>query len=310
MKDETAKTTKEIQQKKKRTRKPKRPHYKVHYSSIDIQAKIKEFLEAGYKVVHTKTRKTECLHVPLPDKSYDISIYRTDELISFEEMNLQNACKREFKKNEDKIKPISNYDIKYNSFSPSLKDVYKDSGSMYSYKGISEIDLTKAYYYAAKNLGYISEEFFNKCMQIPKSQRLRLIGSIATRKTIFEYDPTENKKAPVSVKIKQDEKLRLAWDNIVTYVDRAMNEVETYLGKDFLFYWVDGVYFKDHGLNAKKIQLIFKKHGFDSTYEKLHRVDVVNKNGVVELDVYKGENGEIFKPFTVPMYNQKAYKFE
>lgn len=303
---------KEVKQQPKRGRpkgKPKRPNKKIYYTSTNLKYKIERFVKAGYNVTLTETRRTQYISVKLHDKPYDLTIFKTDEIIKFEEMNLQRACKKEFKSNEDKIKEMTEEEAecKYNSFSSSLKDVYKDSGSMYSYDDISEIDLTKAYYYASLHLGYISREFFDRCMEIPKQQRLRLIGSIATRKTIWTYEAGNTE--PVKVHVKEDKKLRLAWDNIVRYVDKAMNEVERFLGEDFLFYWVDGVYFRDYGHNAKKIQLIFQKYGFESTYEKLHRVDVVNKNGVVELDVYKGENGEIFKPFTVPMYNQKAYKF-
>ena len=300
-------TTKPKGEKKTKSKPKKKPVKKTYFSSINLQKKIEEYVSLGYPVVLTETRKTKTIFVQLHDFPFDIQIFKTDEIIRYEEMNLQMQCKREFKKNVDNIKPINPNELKYNSFSPSLKDVYRDSGSMYSYEGISEIDLSKAYYSAALELGYISKDFYDKCLQVPKSQRLRLIGSIATRKTIWTYEPY--KKEAVKVHVKEDKKLRMAWDNIVYYVDKAMNKVESYLGKDFLFYWVDGIYFKDRGYNARKIQMIFKEFGFDSTYEKLHRVDVVNKNGIVELDVFKGEKGEIFKPFTVPMYNQRAYKF-
>lgn len=292
-----------------KNKKPKREKVKIHYSDLDVNREIQRYVDLGYEVIHQKTRKTDCIHVI--GEKMDLYLYKTDRITSYEEMNLQNKCKKEFTKNIDKIKPINPNELKYNSFSPSLKEVYSDSGSIYEYENICEVDLTKAYYYAALNLGYISKEFFDECLTLPKQHRLRLIGSIATRKTIFSYSPkNEIPHQPFDVKVKQNEKLREAWDNIVYYVDSAMNEAQNYLGEDFLFYWVDGIYFKDYGLNTKKVQLIFEKYGFDSTYEKLHRVEAVNKNGLIELDVYKGENGEVYKPFTVPMYNNKAYNFK
>jgi hypothetical protein len=304
-KSKEVKPTKKAAKKKK---KKKRPHLKVYIMRGNIKSKIDDFLRWGYDVNVGSTNRTTTISVKTPDK--DITVFYTGQIVTYKEMHLQRECKREFKSNEHLIEETTEEENYYN-FSPSLKDVAKDSGSIYELKNVSEIDITKAYYYSARNLGYISEEFFQKCMVLPKEQRLRLIGSIATRKTVKTFTVESYKKngksdEPDDMFIKQDKKLRLAWKNIVINVDKAMSDVMTYLKKDFIFYWVDGIYFYNDGMNKFKVDQIFKKHGFDSTFENHEKVQVVNKFGCLEIQIHKGDT---YKPFTVPMSKQKAYQF-
>jgi len=51
-----------------------------------------------------------------------------------------------------------------------------------------EIDLTAAYLTAAKQLGLLSADTVKRLSRFPKKWRLRILGAIATRKTIQEYD--------------------------------------------------------------------------------------------------------------------------
>lgn len=312
-KTEAGKATKAVKEaskkkKSKKEKKDKKRHLKVYIMKGDIQQRIDDFLKWGYDVNVSTTQRTTIIAIKTPDK--DITIFYTGQIITYKEMHLQRECKREFKKNEHLIEDTEEKENYYN-FSPTLKEVAKDSGSIYELENVSEVDITKAYYRSARNLGYISEEFFQKCMKIPKDQRLRLIGSIATRKTVKTYKSKDflengNSTEPYSTFIKEDKKLRLAWRNIVINVDNAMSDVMTHLKDDFIFYWVDGIFFHNDGMNAFKVRQIFKKHGFETTFEEHERVEVINKWGCLQIQVHKGNT---YKPFNVPMNKQKAYQF-
>lgn len=114
------------------------------------------------------------------------------------------------------------------------------AGEAKIFKNCLEIDINKAYYKAALNLGIITESYYNKYINLPKDVRLKLIGAIATRKQIFNY---KNGKLE-SIEEETNQLLRKAWFMIVNEVDSALYYFAEKLGENFIFYWVDGIYIK------------------------------------------------------------------
>lgn len=190
---------------------------------------------------------------------------------SFKELNLFQEIRKEVRFNiEEKQLRIPEYtsnDIGYYLFSNKIHEAQKTGREVYT--DVMEFDIRKAYYQAACNLGYISHEFYLKCIELPKTTRLRLIGSIATSKAIYIYKKGVLQPIPPP---EEDELLRRAWFNICKYVDECMRTLRQLMGSNFLFYWVDGIYC----LNSPEIDNILLhaslKYKFDFEFRPVDQI--------------------------------------
>ena len=243
--------------------------------------------------------------IELDDENYLFS----DTKMTIPEMILQKKMKKEVEGVYVEDNPtLPSYVPKYYSFSPTLKNIEDYSGTYHSYNNICEFDITSAYYKTALNLGYISEEFYRECIDLPKAWRLRLIGSIATAKDVFTYEQGEL----VGHEVIKNEKNRKAWSNIVNAVDNCMQSVKEIIGDDFLFYWVDGIFMTTE--NNTKLELIklaniiFKRCGYDFGITDIPKMEVINVNGSSQIMIHM-ENGKR-KPYFVARSSTKAYYLE
>jgi len=225
----------------------------------------------------------------------NIAYYFNDEHIQMNYLHLITKVREEFKRNEAEIKKHkevpSVLDIKYYSFSEQTR-ITQSAGEIHEFKNIIEADITKAYYQAARNLKFISPEFYELCLNLPKEQRLKLLGSIAVRKYINSYENGVHKEQ----EIKADEIMRKAWFLICDNVAACMTEIQNKLKNDFLFYWVDGIYFVDKAKNKKVIEQIGKKYAFAFKYVKIDGMTSTNKSSHIEIQLKKGDEVKLFYP--------------
>lgn len=220
---------------------------------------------------------------------------------------------------------INPYNVEYFDFNKALKNYIHDSGSVYRMKNCIEIDIVKAYYNALKILGFIDEEFYKKCISIPKQDRLRLVGSIATVKTIQEFVDGEK----VNEFIEQNSALRDVWWLICLKVSQSMQVLKSVIDrldkrhgmkeKSFLFYWVDGIYLRElpekelkRYENTKDIytdicEELKQEIGFEYKLTRLKEIELVNTGKTLELKVFKEFDSEDYKLFYIPDYNLKSY---
>jgi len=117
---------------------------------------------------------------------------------------------------------------------------------------VYNIDLTAAYLYVLKNLEIISNGLFDKLLNLPKIDRLASIGTLASKKLIFSYD--QNGDLKEEAQIIEDKELSNVFYLCVEEVNLLMNICRDLLGDDFIFYWVDGIYFK----NKNQLDLLHK----------------------------------------------------
>lgn len=251
-----------------------------------------------------KTSKTA--KFVLPDGS--AKLYCDSGVIGFSELSLMTELKAMIKNSKGFRKVdfgITPQMIRYFDFSDSVYEAEIDAGSVYSYgSDLVEMDITKAYYQVCRNKDLITEEFYQKCLELPKDVRLKLIGSIATITYLHEYK--EGKL--IDITIKKDDDLRKVWFNICHAVDTVMGDIANAVPvNDFLFYWVDGIYFKKGSVsdNIHIAKSIMKNANFDFTIEYLKKVEIKNKAGVIQLNIEKS-NG-VKKVFFVPQKQVKGY---
>lgn len=191
---------------------------------------------------------------------------------SYKELNLFREINREVKYNiEQKNLVVPDYsrnDVGYYLFSDTLHQAAKTKQEQV-FTDIIEFDIVKAYYQAARNLGYISNEFYTQCIELPKQTRLRLIGSIATSKIVFTYVKGKLTGDPYK---KEDQELRKAWFHICKYVDACMRDLRNLMKEDFLFYWVDGIYCRNTDAIDNYIMYASLKYGFDFEYKTVNKI--------------------------------------
>ena len=269
--------------------KPERGRVKDIWISQGNAFKEEQRLKAeGETFTVTRTNVTTVFK--FPNTSWANKIY-SRVTFTFKEMNLFAEIRKEVLHNiEYKKLLLPNYestDIGYYLFSNKIHKAQETGREVFD--DAMEFDIVKAYYMAAYNLGYISMDFFLKCIELPKVTRLRLIGSIATSKTIFKY---ENGKLTGKPEIKENEDLRKAWFHICKYVDEAMRNLAKLLGNDFLFYWVDGLYCLANPNIDAYIRHCTLKYGFDFEYKMVDQIVVERDEKKKSMLVKAFKSGE------------------
>lgn len=239
-------------------------------------------------------------------------IFSEGVYMSKKEMILQRQLKKEIEKNTKDVDVSFSKDkkIHFFEFDSSLKYMVETTGDCVDIKNILEMDITKAYYQMAYNLGYISKKFYDKCLELPKEIRLRLLGSIATKRVIEKW---QNGKV-IEMKIVEDLRMRDIWFHICYNVGKVMKECSNAIQDYFIFYWVDGIYFQQHPhFNTENdptkqiIQKIFKKNNLKFSINQLEKISLQNHNNEIMLKCWK--EGKVKSNFSVPHKKVKKYIF-
>ena len=238
-------------------------------------------------------------------------IFSDGVYMSKKEMILQKKLKKEIEKNtKDKDVKFTGKKIHFFGFDSSLKYMVETTGDCIDIENVLEMDITKAYYQMAYNLGYISKKFFDVTLTLPKHIRLRLLGSIATKRIVETY--VDGKV--VEMKVVEDLRMRDIWFNICYHVGKVMKECADATQDFFIFYWVDGIYFQQHPqFNSEQdptkqiIQTIFEKNNLKFTINQLEKISLQNLNNEVMLKCWK--NGKVKSNFSVPHKKVKKYIF-
>lgn len=122
---------------------------------------------------------------------------------------------------------------------------------------IDELDLSAAYLTAAELLGLMPGELSQKLRRLRKTWRLRILGAIATHKTMMHLDETGS---ILRTEIKADADLRRAWFAICQLVDRVQRQLSRSLHSDFRFYWYDNLF---AGAGSLTQEVVESCSGFD-----------------------------------------------
>jgi hypothetical protein len=117
----------------------------------------------------------------------------------------------------------------------------------YNYsKDIYEIDLTGAYWNFAYKEGFITEQIYLRGLEVPKKVRLISLGNLAKRSLYLNFDGNNYAK-PVYIKSTETEHVFFKVSELTDILIRKLVIISK---KDFLFYWVDAIFFQ--GLESLK----------------------------------------------------------
>jgi len=210
---------------------------------------------------------------------------------SFQMFSVYNKIKADLK--ELPI-PVDIRYIKYYQTNFNTDKLYADK--------IYQIDIKSCYASILKNNKLISDETFANVCKLSKENRLAAIGMLASRKNIFHFDETGNVYEHEQKKSDTSDYFFFC----VQETFRIMDECKHILGDDFLFIWVDAIYFKGDMNKANEVVNYFKsEHNLDSCINELFEFEVEMRKDFYRLRYIKGKD-KTFMDIPMPEQSEKT----
>lgn len=171
-----------------------------------------------------------------------------------------------------------------------------------TFDNVCEVDIDQAYWETAYQLGIINDTIYAKGAKgnISKKARLTALGSLARKKYNYKF---KGEKLLDTI-IEKEPLLENLWFTICKRVSDVMHEVIKELGRDFIFYWVDGIYFQNTPKNVQKAMSIFIKNGYNSKFKKINQIRFHERGFAVN------DYGAIVREFSYPQYSKKGAKID
>jgi hypothetical protein len=156
------------------------------------------------------------------------------------ELAFLNKVKKHVESNFDLrlIKNINASDVPFIQKYRAVKKNYWYSKELY------EIDLSAAYWHAAKELGIIDEEIYLQGLndkRISKKTRLISLGNLAKQKHISEFDGEKF----INCRITPPPPTARCFFACAYHVAELMQRLTFIANDDYLFFWVDAIFFKN-----------------------------------------------------------------
>lgn len=188
----------------------------------------------------------------------------SDSRFNFNVMHRYNELKSELESN-------------INFFQNDKETGYFNFGKITNNEKVFNIDLTSAYLTILYNSKKISKELFDKINGLKKSDRLKVLGMLAYQPFVFYYQKG---------KLISNEQIKNKFRHIFFYCVKETFEliykIKNKIGADFVFSWVDGIYFTGE-YNINIISDILKSKKLNFTVERLFNFTSVKAD---ELNLY------------------------
>ena len=115
---------------------------------------------------------------------------------------------------------------------------------------VYNIDLSSAYVYAIYNSGMISKETFLYLQSLKKGERLPSLGMLASAHTNFTFQSGKC----IDYKVHREPTAPIFY-LLIQEINDIMEECRWILGSDYIFHWVDGIFFR-YDTPQKKIAMV------------------------------------------------------
>ena len=145
------------------------------------------------------------------------------------------------------------------------------------------IDIKGAYASCLRNSGLIVPKTYDYLMTLPKQYRLPSVGMLARSYIHYKYDEGNL----LDAELYRAETCQLFF-YIIQEIDILMREIKWILGKYFVFYWVDGVFFRKDTPISKidEVESFLQSMNYGYKYEK------------IEDFIYQNIDGDVMTSFT------------
>lgn len=226
----------------------------------------------GEKFYHTSTTMTETIEIV--GKKDKLKFVNSDLKLNNWELNLITSVKKYVLENVEL--PV-----------PYLRPVYIDmdkaidvcGGNMY------EVDLTAAFWHIAFMEGFISEDIYKKGLSEKISKKVRLIalGNLAKIETVSFFDGQKFSQ-PQIIPSNLTEGV---FFNVAQKTSELMLDLKFRLGKDFLFFWCDAIFFRGGNENLKNVKEYINSYGLQC---KAYRIDEVKRVDEKTVQVFSKDH--------------------
>lgn len=237
--------------------------------------------------------------IKLNDSDNAKNITYSDTKTNFKIFHLVKKIKKEITENQllkEISKEVRGSEFRYNSINSSFGDFCAPNAV--------NVDLNSAYLTVLNRDGIISDELSDKINDLPKDERLKCLGLLAYEPQCFEFKNGE----PFGHYTQKNE-FKDVFFYAVKKVSDVMDKSISVLGSNYIFFWVDGVYFFEEGDNKKQVKELFEAEGFRSSIENLTDFKLQNQNEKYISLKFKNENDKI-KRFNVRTdYYQKKIDY-
>lgn len=169
---------------------------------------------------------------------------------------------------------------------------------------VFNVDLSSAYLYVLKNNNIISNTLFEKLFKMEKQDRLAIVGMLASKKQVFTFD--ESGEISNYETIEEPEQRNIFFFCVYT-VYFIMQEIKKMLGVDYIFTWVDGIYFVN-GEHLPKIEKFLNSINYPFKIETLTNFEFYkNEKNIIEIDFLKNNKK---KTFNIPIEKNNTFANE
>lgn len=174
-------------------------------------------------------------------------------------------------------------------FQTALSQIYLDE--------IFSTDIKSAYANILYNDKIISDASFNFLCSLPKPDRLAAVGMLAARNTTYTFDKHGE--------IINVDKYFSPYSNVFFYAVKKtfhiMNQCKNAIGEDFLFSWVDCIYYPTEKA-GKIVSTVLNDYNLKFTDGLLNEFECIEKEDAYKIKYKK--SGEL-KAFYIPKIKQR-----
>ncbi len=161
-------------------------------------------------------------------------------------------------------------------------------------KKIYNVDLKSAYATILKNSGLITPKTYKYICKLKKDDRLACVGMLAAKKYIFDY---------LGKDIINFSEETLNTENYFYFCCKktfdVMQELKKICGNNYLFCWVDSIYYTDNKLTPLLTKKL-KELKFNCSFEILREFKVIKSKDVFKITFNKNNKT---KSFHIPVNN-------
>jgi hypothetical protein len=159
---------------------------------------------------------------------------------------------------------------------------FSENAKSYISKKVLNIDITSAYATCLLNNGLITEKTYKALKKLPKTERLPCVGMLATSHTAYKYANGEC----IEVNSFRSETAAIFFF-LIDEINYLMQNIQFILGKNYIFHWVDGIFFdyKTDSATVQEIERYLNEKGYEYKYEDVQefKVEVDEKKLIIKM---------------------------